>query len=79
MIAVTDTGGGIPDEDLARVFEKFWRRGNTPLHGTGTGLGLPLVKSFVELHGGHIDVGSDDAGTKIICYLPMDVTSRPTP
>ena len=79
VIAVTDTGGGIPDEDLARVFEKFWRRGNTPLHGTGTGLGLPLVKSFVELHGGHIDVGSDDAGTQITCYLPMDVTSPPSP
>ena len=79
VIAVTDTGGGIPDEDLARVFEKFWRRGNIPLHGTGTGLGLPLVKSFVELHGGHIDVGSDDAGTQITCYLPMDVTSPPTP
>ena len=75
-ISVTDNGSGIPQQDLARIFEKFWRRGNLPLHATGTGLGLPLVKSFVELHKGHIDVLSDDSGTKITCYLPMDVTSQ---
>ena len=78
-ISVTDRGSGIPTEDLERIFEKFWRRGNIPFHATGTGLGLPLVKSFVELHGGTIDVTSDDNGTKITCILPMDVTSLPGP
>jgi len=75
-IAVSNTGGGIPHDDLVRIFEKFWRHGNAPVHAAGTGLGLPLVKSFVELHGGHIDVESSDAGTRITSYLPMDVTSR---
>ncbi len=76
-ITVTDSGSGIPHEDLARIFEKFWRRGNVLLHSEGSGLGLPLVKSFVELHGGHIDVESDEGGTRITCYLPMDVTTAP--
>ena len=76
-ISVTDSGSGIPEEDLARIFEKFWRRGDIPLHASGTGLGLPLVKSFVELHGGHINVESGATGTTITCYLPLDVTSRP--
>ena len=78
-ISVTDRGNGIPIGDMDRIFEKFWRRGNIPLHATGAGLGLPLVKSFVELHGGKVDVTSDDASTRITCTLPMDVRSLPSP
>jgi signal transduction histidine kinase len=73
VITVSDSGGGIPHDDLVRIFEKFWRRGNVPLHAAGTGLGLPLVKSFVELHGGHIEVESSDTGTTITSYPTLAV------
>ena len=72
-ISVSDTGVGIAAEDQSRIFDTFWRRDNAPLHHSGTGLGLPLVKSFVDLHGGSVDVVSDpDSGTRITCYLPVD-------
>jgi len=57
-VAVSDEGDGIDDEDLQRVFTRFWhgsRRG-------GTGLGLYLVRGLVEAHGGSVQVGRGPAG-----------------
>ena len=77
-LAVRDTGVGIAAGAIPKVLESFGQADNSRAGvSEGTGLGLPLVKSFVELHGGHIDVESSDAGTKITSYLPMDVRSRP--
>ena len=56
-IAVADSGIGIPDEDRERVFGKF-ERANSQARQSGAGLGLSLVKSFVELHGGRIEIAS---------------------
>lgn len=55
--AVADSGGGIPPEHLARVFESFWKseRGNP----TGAGLGLAIARGIVEAHGGRIWVESE--------------------
>ncbi len=70
-ISVIDTGIGIPDADRERVFGKF-ERANPQIRQSGSGLGLSLVKSFVELHGGHIELESVvDQGTRIMCYLPI--------
>jgi signal transduction histidine kinase len=70
ILAVTDTGVGIPAADQKRVFEKF-ERGNPYSREAGAGLGLSLVKSLIELHGGSIAIASEPgSGTTILCRLP---------
>jgi signal transduction histidine kinase len=71
VLAVIDTGIGIPEADRGRVVGKF-ERANAQARQAGAGLGLSLVKSFVELHGGHIEIDSEpNKGTRISCYLPL--------
>jgi signal transduction histidine kinase len=62
-IAVSDTGAGISTEFLPRVFERFQQEdaSTTRTHG-GLGLGLSIVRSLVELHGGRVTVHSDGIG-----------------
>jgi signal transduction histidine kinase len=68
-LVVADTGVGVPREDQARIFEKF-ERGNPQARQSGPGLGLSLVKSFIELHGGTVDLESHPgSGTTITCWL----------
>jgi signal transduction histidine kinase len=70
VLAVADTGVGIPAADQQRVFEKF-ERGNPQARESGTGLGLSLVKSLIELHGGVVEIESSvGRGTTILCRLP---------
>lgn len=70
-IAVEDDGVGIPEEDQDRVFGKF-ERSNPQARQAGAGLGLSLVKSFVELHGGRIVIDSKPGrGTRITCFMPV--------
>jgi signal transduction histidine kinase len=71
LIAVIDTGIGIPETDKERVFGKF-ERANSQARQSGAGLGLSLVKSFIELHGGRIEIESAvNKGTRITCYVPV--------
>ena len=65
-IEIADNGVGIPSEDLEHIFDKFYRVKNDASHSIkGTGLGLYLVKYFVELHGGTIGAESEvGQGTK---------------
>ena len=68
LLTVADTGVGIPVADQVRVFEKF-ERGSRQL---GSGLGLSLVKSLIELHGGTVVIEPASAqGTRITCRLPI--------
>jgi signal transduction histidine kinase len=70
-LTVADTGIGIPEADLERVFGKF-ERANAQARQAGAGLGLSLVKSFVELHGGRIEITSlPSQGTRVTCYIPI--------
>jgi signal transduction histidine kinase len=68
-LAVIDTGVGVPQQDQARIFEKF-ERGSPLARQSGPGLGLSLVKSFIELHGGRVELtSSPGSGTTVTCYL----------
>ena len=79
ILAVSDTGIGIPVEDQGRVFEKF-ERATTATgdgHSAGVGLGLSLVRSIVELHQGRVALESAPKnGTTVSCYLPVDISSE---
>jgi two-component system heavy metal sensor histidine kinase CusS len=69
-ISVTDTGSGIAPEHLPRVFDRFYR-GDASRSSAGTGLGLALVKSIVDLHGGSAAIQSESgAGTTVTLRFP---------
>lgn len=70
-ITVADTGVGIPKDVVSRVFDKFYRvRGG----GSGTGVGLAVVKAFAELHGGRVSVKSvEGEGSEFKVELPQKV------
>lgn len=65
VIAVTNTGPGIPQDELEKVFQRFYRSSSNPRDSTGTGLGLSIVQRIVALHQGVIKVTStqDEATT----------------
>jgi two-component system phosphate regulon sensor histidine kinase PhoR len=62
MIRVADSGPGIPDADLTRVFERFYRVDRARARPGGTGLGLAIVKHLVELHGGTVIASNRPGG-----------------
>lgn len=71
--AVTDTGPGIEESHLPRVFDRFWQAKMTA--HLGTGLGLAIAKGIVEAHGGHIGVASKiGVGTEFTFTLPVGAT-----
>ncbi len=75
MISVADTGIGMAEQDIPRALEPFGQISNalTRTH-EGTGLGLPLSKSLIELHGGHLEISSaPNAGTTVTVTLPAAV------
>lgn len=73
QIQVKDGGIGIPKEQLPKIFDRFFQANDTSTRNYGgTGIGLALVKEFVELHHGKIDVESlKDKGSIFNIYLPI--------
>ncbi len=73
-VSVTDTGIGIPKEELAKLFTKFFRASNVLKYETeGTGLGLYITKNIIEAHGGKIWAESiENRGSTFYFTLPTD-------
>ncbi len=71
-IAVSDTGQGVPQEDLPRIFERFYQVDKARGPRRGTGLGLAITAEIVRAHGGRIraDSGGPGQGTTITVWLP---------
>lgn len=84
-VTVRDTGPGIPAEERAKVFERFWQAGDTARTGSGgTGLGLAISKQIVDHHGGRIEVRENKpSGACFVVELPRvqrrEVPAEPNP
>ena len=75
--SVADQGVGIPPDEQARVFDRFVSRSQGSRH-RGAGLGLPIVKHLVELHGGSVSLSSEPGkGTRVTARFPADMKAQP--
>jgi len=78
VFSVTDRGSGIPSDVLEKVFDWFETH-SLGSHHRGTGIGLSLVRSFVELHGGTVAIASVvGEGTTVTCTFPLGEAARLT-
>jgi signal transduction histidine kinase len=78
IITVSDTGPGIPPEQLPHLFDRYWKGHRH--EGAGTGLGLYIVKGIVEAHGGRVDVESQlGKGSSFSFTLPLLDPPMPAP
>lgn len=72
-LSVSDTGVGIPQAEVEKLFEPFYRASTSQPSATGTGLGLAIVRLIVDQHSGTVDVSSTPGdGTRMTVYLPFD-------
>jgi len=78
LIAVQDTGVGIPEEALPHLFEKFYRVREHESKASGTGLGLSICRQIAQGHGGRIEVRSKvGVGTVFAVYVPRVSRTQP--
>ncbi|MFC6465562.1 ATP-binding protein [Marinilactibacillus sp. GCM10026970] len=83
IMEVRDTGTGIPKEDVPYIFDRFFKadksRKNYSDNASGTGIGLSVVQSIIEAHGGRLSVESTlGKGSTFIIHLPIDQNSTST-
>ncbi len=78
FFSVVDSGGGIPEPDLERVFDTAYRADPARTPGGGAGLGLTIARGLVEAHRGEISVRNDNGGARFTVRLPLDAGEEPT-
>ena len=72
QLIVADNGSGFPEEEIPKVFDKFYRLKST--HTGGTGLGLSIVKGFVEAHNGNVVLKNEvPSGARFIITIPTEL------
>lgn len=77
QLSVTDTGIGVPEGDLPRIFEEFYRADNArAVERDGTGLGLAFAKQVIERHGGRIWAQNNPDGGATFTFVLPDATSQ---
>ena len=77
VMSVSDSGIGVPPDQHERVWERFEQVHGSDVRPPGVGIGLALVKSFIELHGGRVGFESVvDEGTSVMCYLPAPISAK---
>ena len=87
VLTVSDTGVGIPEEELDKIFERFHRIQNIGRSQEGTGIGLALVQELVRLHNGNVSVKSNPGGGSVFTvtlplgkdHLPLDKVRETVP
>ncbi len=78
VITVADTGPGLPQDTLDRIFDKFYRAPAAPAGGTG--LGLSIVKGFIEAQGGRVEAANRPAaGAVFTLRLPLSQSPPAAP
>ena len=71
VITIEDNGNGFPEEEIDKVFDKFYRLKNTKAGGTG--LGLSIVKGFIEAHKGVIELNNNIfGGATFVIKMPAE-------
>ncbi|MGQ4496978.1 sensor histidine kinase, partial [Dermabacteraceae bacterium P13101] len=77
-VTVSDECAGLSEEDLKRMFDAGWRgdAARTPGAATGSGLGLPIVRTVIEAHGGSVQARNAGSGCLIEMVLPCEATAR---
>jgi len=78
VVSIEDTGVGIPEADMGRIFDGFYR-GKAAESGTsGAGIGLAVTKRIVDVHGGSVTAESEPGrGSTFVITLPATETSPP--
>ena len=74
-LRISDNGGGIPEEILPRLFEKFVTKGHGEGNKKGTGLGLYISKAIVTAHRGEITALNSEGGATFVIRLPITNSS----
>ncbi len=69
-VAVQDSGGGVPEDDLPRIFDVAFLRDRARTPGASSGLGLAIAKGFVEAHRGELHVDNENGGARFTIRLP---------
>ena len=71
FVSIVDTGGGIPERDLERVFDVAFRA-DPARHGDGAGLGLAIARGLVQAHRGDVTVRNENGGCRFTVRLPVE-------